>query len=112
MERSSMDDMALVRQFVREDSEGAFRILARRHTDLIYSVALRQVQDRHLAEEVVQTVFILLVPWAHGNAVINWNVGTLQEAEDPAGPYTDLPAALSPYSPPPGPAARFYRLRQ
>src|SRR5204862_6677128 len=55
-----IDDMDLVRQYARCKSEEAFGTLVSRHVNLVYSVALRQVRDAHLAEEITQTVFIIL----------------------------------------------------
>ena len=54
------DDMELVRQYAQSGSEEAFATLVARYVDLVYSVTLRQLRDVHLAEEVTQTVFVVL----------------------------------------------------
>jgi RNA polymerase sigma factor (sigma-70 family) len=55
-----IDDLELVRQYAHSKSEEAFATLVHRHVNLVYSVALRQVHDMHLAEEITQTVFVIL----------------------------------------------------
>jgi RNA polymerase sigma factor (sigma-70 family) len=52
-----MPDLDLLRQYARHRSEEAFASLVRRHLNLVYSAALRQVRSPQLAEEVAQSVF-------------------------------------------------------
>src|ERR1017187_4401759 len=54
------DDLTLLREYARCNSEPAFAALVSRHVSLVYSVVLRQVRDPHLAEEITQAVFIIL----------------------------------------------------
>ena len=54
------DDLTLLREYARRNSEAAFAALVARHVSLVYSVALRQVHDPHLAEDITQAVFVLL----------------------------------------------------
>jgi hypothetical protein len=57
------EDMDLLREY---GSEAAFTELVSRRVGFVYSSALRQVRDPHLAEEITQGVFILLARKAGG----------------------------------------------
>jgi RNA polymerase sigma factor (sigma-70 family) len=50
-------DLDLLRQFARDHAQDAFTEIVRRHLNLVYSAALRQVRSPQLAEEVAQSVF-------------------------------------------------------
>src|SRR5688572_27402758 len=57
---AGMDDWQLLQNYVERDSEAAFGALVNCYVNLVYSVALRRVENAELAEEVAQAVFILL----------------------------------------------------
>jgi RNA polymerase sigma factor (sigma-70 family) len=54
---SSLTDAQLLRDYARTGSERAFGELVSRHTNLVYSAALRQTNDAELAREITQDVF-------------------------------------------------------
>ena len=55
-----MDDWELIRDYTAIGSQGAFQALVDRHVDFVYSAALRQVRDSHLAQDVTQMTFMVL----------------------------------------------------
>src|SRR6185295_12331249 len=50
-------DAHLLERYVRQNSQDAFAELVKRHVNLVYSAALRQVRSPQLAEEVAQSTF-------------------------------------------------------
>jgi RNA polymerase sigma factor (sigma-70 family) len=76
------DDMELVQEFARNNSEQAFATLVQRHINLVYSAALRRLNNPHEAEEVTQVVFIILAKKADslraGTVLSGWLYQTAQ----------------------------------
>jgi RNA polymerase sigma factor (sigma-70 family) len=78
------ENQTLLRQYTTQGSREALDGLIRRHMDLVYSSALRQVRDPHLAEDVTQAVFLILVQKAgtirDGVAVGGWLLAVTRRA--------------------------------
>jgi DNA-directed RNA polymerase specialized sigma24 family protein len=70
------DDKTLLQRYCAHDDQEAFRELVRRYIALVYSAALRQVEDPGLAEEVVQITFTRLAQRAgrirEGTVLAGW----------------------------------------
>jgi DNA-directed RNA polymerase specialized sigma24 family protein len=56
-----MNDGQLLRRYVQDGDDSAFRELADRHLGLVHATATRRVGDPHAAADVSQAVFCLLV---------------------------------------------------
>jgi RNA polymerase sigma factor (sigma-70 family) len=56
----SETDLELLARYSLQNAEDAFAEVVRRHVDLVYSAALRQVRSPQLAQEVAQSVFLKL----------------------------------------------------
>ena len=61
----SDSDLELLGRYTRQQAEDAFAEIVRRHIDLVYSAALRQVRSPQLAEEVAQSAFTDLARQAY-----------------------------------------------
>src|SRR6188768_3072979 len=56
-EMQPLSDAQLLRDYAERGAETAFAEIVARHTDLVYSAALRQVYSPDLARDVTQSVF-------------------------------------------------------
>jgi RNA polymerase sigma factor (sigma-70 family) len=54
------NDNELLQEYVGSGSEAAFTHLVERHVNMVYSAALRETGDGHVAEELTQLVFVEL----------------------------------------------------
>lgn len=54
------NDMQLLQEYATGHSEEAFSALVSRYINLVYSAALRSVNNPHQAEEITQSVFVIL----------------------------------------------------
>src|SRR5262245_26211151 len=55
-----MTDLELLSQYTRDQSRQALEELIRRHAPWVHAVATRRVGDPHLAQDVMQAVFLVL----------------------------------------------------
>ena len=57
-EMQSKSDAQLIREYAEHGGESAFSEIVTRHTNLVYSAAMRQTDSPDLAAEATQSVFI------------------------------------------------------
>jgi RNA polymerase sigma factor (sigma-70 family) len=79
-----MNDCELLRELARTGSEPVFAALVERYIGLVYSAALRQVRDSQSAEDIAQTVFVVLARKAAslpaGTVLSGWLLKTTRYA--------------------------------
>ena len=79
-----MDDAKLLQLYVETGDQAAFGELVSKHVNFVYSAALRNVHDRHVAEEITQAVFIVLARKAstlrHEAVLSSWLLSTCRYA--------------------------------
>jgi len=79
-EMQEQSDAQLLRAYAESGHEPAFREIVTRHTDLVYSAALRQMDSSDLARDVAQSVFTDLARKARpladkltdGSSLVGW----------------------------------------
>ena len=64
-EASLAPELAAFEEYRRSRSPQAFELLVRHYADLVYASALRQLRDRHDAQDATQVVFTVLALKAH-----------------------------------------------
>jgi RNA polymerase sigma factor (sigma-70 family) len=63
---NASDDMQLLQEYATSRSEAAFTSLVSRHINLVYSAAMRSVNNPHHAEDITQSVFVMLARKSRG----------------------------------------------
>ncbi len=61
LEHRDLSDEELVRMFVKEKDEDAFNEIVNRNGEKVFRLALRITHNAHMADEVLQEVFVTLV---------------------------------------------------
>src|ERR1700728_3353873 len=79
---NTVDDRALLNAFIDDRNQSAFAQIVERHARWVFAAAFRQLRDRHLAEDAVQIVFVILAQKAqtmNGRQKLSgWLFNTLQ----------------------------------
>jgi RNA polymerase sigma factor (sigma-70 family) len=79
-----MDDWQLLREYADRGSDAAFTTLVERHLGLVYGACLREVRDADLAQDVTQSVFLVLARKAgrirRGTVLAGWLFNTARFA--------------------------------
>jgi hypothetical protein len=100
------------------NSNGAINLGWRSDNDFLpFAGAIDEVAfyNKALTPEQIQAHYLatvrLTVIRSGPDIVLSWPFGTLQQADSPAGSFTPLAAATSPYTNSPGSGTRFYRVK-
>jgi RNA polymerase sigma factor (sigma-70 family) len=83
-----MTDLELLHQYTADRSRGSLEELIRRHAPWVHAVATRRVGDAHLAQDVMQAVFLVLATKppkiTSGSGLAGWLFGVTCNAANQA----------------------------
>ena len=92
-------------------SAGARRFYGSIDEPMVFNRALALSELNALYGAAINQAVTLTIAVSGSNVVLTWPAGTLQQADNVAGPYSNVAGATSPYTTAPTGAQKFYRIK-